>query len=496
MISDKIKNSFVLVVSYLYVLLFVYAAVSKLLDYENFQVQLGQSPLLSAFAGYVAFLVPIMEILCSILLLNVVSRRVGFYLSFALMVMFTLYIYIILNHTSFTPCSCGGILEELSWNEHIVFNLFFVLLALICIFLLHPNMFKKAFVFLGITTFLSVGLVIVLFQMSEKIIHHHNNFTRRFPHFPAVSNGEVTLSRDTYYFAGSSANSIYLGNYTYPLQVLEIDSSLRIIGTHKIKLDRMNLPFTAIQVKVQPPYFYVVDGNVPCVFRGAITDWNASYLLQGGLHFSHFQPIDSSTVAFRTILKKTKTNTLGLFNLKDTIATTFNSKLIEKQIDGVFDTDGHTLYDNEFKRLIYVYTYRNQFIVTNEKLNLLYRGNTIDTTSRAQLKVATISSTGDSKLAAPPLIVNKTAAVHKNLLFVKSNLPGKYESLVMWEKASIVDIYNLDDRSYWFSFYIYDVGNKQMRSLFVSNDKLYALIGKQLVCYDLRESITSNYRIK
>jgi len=42
------------VTAYLYVLLFVYAGISKLLDYENFTVQLGQSPLLSAYAGLIA----------------------------------------------------------------------------------------------------------------------------------------------------------------------------------------------------------------------------------------------------------------------------------------------------------------------------------------------------------------------------------------------------------------------------------------------------------
>lgn len=56
-------------ISLLYVVLFVYAAVSKLLDFENFQVQLGQSPLLSAFAGWVSWGVPITEILIAIALL-------------------------------------------------------------------------------------------------------------------------------------------------------------------------------------------------------------------------------------------------------------------------------------------------------------------------------------------------------------------------------------------------------------------------------------------
>jgi uncharacterized membrane protein YphA (DoxX/SURF4 family) len=57
-------------ICYLYVVLFVYAAVSKLLDFENFQVQLGQSPLLSAFADYIVWIVPIVEIIIALLLLS------------------------------------------------------------------------------------------------------------------------------------------------------------------------------------------------------------------------------------------------------------------------------------------------------------------------------------------------------------------------------------------------------------------------------------------
>jgi hypothetical protein len=46
----KIQNLFLEFTCLLYIILFVYAAVSKLLDFENFQAQLGQSPLLSPFA--------------------------------------------------------------------------------------------------------------------------------------------------------------------------------------------------------------------------------------------------------------------------------------------------------------------------------------------------------------------------------------------------------------------------------------------------------------
>jgi len=44
-------------IAYLFILLFVYASASKLLDFETFRIQLAQSPLLSAYAGIIAWVV-------------------------------------------------------------------------------------------------------------------------------------------------------------------------------------------------------------------------------------------------------------------------------------------------------------------------------------------------------------------------------------------------------------------------------------------------------
>src|SRR5690554_855339 len=120
-LSAPIKNNIITVICYLYVMLFVYTAVSKFLDFENFQVQLGQSPLLSAFAGWVSWGVLLIELLTAGLLMFDKTRRLGLYIALALMVMFTTYIYIILNYSDFIPCSCGGILEKMGWTEHLIF---------------------------------------------------------------------------------------------------------------------------------------------------------------------------------------------------------------------------------------------------------------------------------------------------------------------------------------------------------------------------------------
>ena len=47
--------------------------------------------------------------------------------------MFTVYIILILYFSDFVPCSCGGVLENLSWKEHVVFNVLFIMFALFSI---------------------------------------------------------------------------------------------------------------------------------------------------------------------------------------------------------------------------------------------------------------------------------------------------------------------------------------------------------------------------
>jgi len=121
-LNIKIKNAILEIICLLYVILFVYAALSKLLDFENFRVQLGQSPLLSAFAGSIAWIVPILELLIALLLVFKKYRLSGLFAAFSLMVMFTTYIYIILNYSSFVPCS----LEE-SWRKWDGRNIFFLI---------------------------------------------------------------------------------------------------------------------------------------------------------------------------------------------------------------------------------------------------------------------------------------------------------------------------------------------------------------------------------
>lgn len=116
----------------LLVLLFAYTGLSKLAEFMNFEHQLSKSPwtLLAHFSSFVAKALPIGELLIVILLVIPKTRLLGLSVSFVIMIAFTAYIGIMLISGVDLPCSCGGVIRYMPWNWHLVFNLFFTLLAL------------------------------------------------------------------------------------------------------------------------------------------------------------------------------------------------------------------------------------------------------------------------------------------------------------------------------------------------------------------------------
>jgi hypothetical protein len=133
------KNTILEIISALLVFLFVYAAVSKLLDFGRFKYQLSQSPFITSISWLVVWVIPMAELLISLFLLIRRTRPAGLYFSFFIMLLFTGYIFIMLRYSPYLPCSCGGVLSGMSWKQHFVFNLAFTGLSLAGIVLQTKN---------------------------------------------------------------------------------------------------------------------------------------------------------------------------------------------------------------------------------------------------------------------------------------------------------------------------------------------------------------------
>lgn len=120
----------------LLIVLFVYAASSKLFNYAPFRMQLGNSPLIAPYAGAIAWLAPIIELVIVLMLTVKNTRFYGLSASWVLLLIFTLYIGGMLLSGIHLPCSCGGVIQQLTWKQHLIFNLFFMALSTMGIVLL------------------------------------------------------------------------------------------------------------------------------------------------------------------------------------------------------------------------------------------------------------------------------------------------------------------------------------------------------------------------
>ena len=494
-----------LAVSLFFIILFIYAAASKMLDFENFQVQLAQSPLLSAYAGFVSYGVIILELVIVGLLCFHASRLLGLYASFAIMVAFTVYIFLILNYSDFVPCSCGGILEKLGWEEHLIFNIVCVLVAGLAVITDYPITPKASVRYVTeeewmanywqrrndqrwlvykmvMLLALPAGLMVALFFSSEHIIKKENNFTRRFLPHPIDYPKVIDLKVNSYYFAGHSGDTIFLGNKTAPLLVGKILPEYQKLEIDTLQIHEKNLPFREAVLQVLFPHYSFSDGNVPAIFEGKFPNMTPNLVMKNNAYFSKMVTVGPHLHIFRGQSTKTKENIMGLLNTANALKLSFNTEFLEKQVDGVFDTDGNFVVDPYNRKTIYTYHYRNEYRILDSTLTFAGKGKTIDTISRAQIKLVQLKDQ-KIKMSAPPLKVNENQAAYREFLFNEANLRGKFETYQMWNNNKIVDVYHYPSNTYQYSFTVPHDEENKMRSMLVTAKHFYILRGDELIRY-------------
>jgi hypothetical protein len=115
----------------LFVLLFLYTALDKLKNHAFFVGQLRHNPLLVSLAGFLSWAVPFTELVIVALLIIPSRRRLALLLSGVLMLIFTTYVAYMLFSGSELPCTCGGIISDLTWKQHLFVNTLFTIAAFI-----------------------------------------------------------------------------------------------------------------------------------------------------------------------------------------------------------------------------------------------------------------------------------------------------------------------------------------------------------------------------
>ena len=122
----------------LLIILFSYTAISKIMAFRVFHSQLAMQPFPRWSVWPLTLLIPTTELATTILLLVRQARPWGLYASAILMAGFTTYMGVVVAGIfEKTPCSCGGVLQQMGFETHLIFNIFFLTISVIGIYIIH-----------------------------------------------------------------------------------------------------------------------------------------------------------------------------------------------------------------------------------------------------------------------------------------------------------------------------------------------------------------------
>ena len=130
-------HPFIIIVSGLLSILWIYSSLSKLIAMQRFK----QAMLTQVFPRWMGkiltYLLPVGELAIVGLLVFDQTRLLGMYVSFFLMGLFTLYVGGAVFHIyERYPCACGGLFGRLGWRKHFKVNICLTLVALVGVLLM------------------------------------------------------------------------------------------------------------------------------------------------------------------------------------------------------------------------------------------------------------------------------------------------------------------------------------------------------------------------
>jgi putative oxidoreductase len=118
------------------VLMWCYAALSKIIDYDKARSEMLAQVFPIWISEILLWAVPAAELLTAALIVYSGTRIAGLRISLGLLTCFTLYIGLVVTGIfGRIPCSCGGIMEGMTWGQHMAFNLFFIATTISALYL-------------------------------------------------------------------------------------------------------------------------------------------------------------------------------------------------------------------------------------------------------------------------------------------------------------------------------------------------------------------------
>ncbi len=316
-----------------------------------------------------------------------------------------------------------------------------------------------------------VGVLWISNLLKVKWNHRPGSFVRLTRSHLATPEDTIQLSGPSFSIIGYDSSGLFLidraTSIVYALDNLR-NSVAKLIPTTALPNSQVSM----------------VDGQINIANDSIVYQYQAnrlqSYTTPGIL--TAFVPMTHDAAAIRIINPKTKLTQLGRMSFTE------DSTLISKDYpqpgsDSVFSVDGMLGFSKTFKRIIYVHYYKNEILHLDTMLRLSFKSKTIDTTSIARIQVARIRN--KIVMANPPPIVNKRICIDGSFLYIQSAVLAINEVPSQAMNNSTIDVYNLRDGQYMYSFYLQHLNGVPLSQFTIHDKFLYALHRDQLIRYHI-----------
>lgn len=141
-------SSYIIFVSTVFVVLFGYTGFTKLITVRVFAGTMWDVVFMRPYIPFLMYFVPLFELFIAALLCRSVltikntiisTRKIGIYLSTFLMFAFSVYVGAMLLLYKDLPCGCGGAVNWLTWQQHLLLNIGLFTLGVVAIIVMKKN---------------------------------------------------------------------------------------------------------------------------------------------------------------------------------------------------------------------------------------------------------------------------------------------------------------------------------------------------------------------
>ena len=319
-----------------------------------------------------------------------------------------------------------------------------------------------------------IVVVMVVFQATVGKSISKNGFTRRITPGRFVLQETYPLPNNTFYLAGVTSSSVFLGNYSDPETLWVFKRDLQGVREEILHIPQdRHLAWKVLKTLITDGKAYVAEGITPAILVADTATFDFKQQLSVTEKFDYLIPVENSKFCWRSFDNRGRSWLLRKGN---------KSYRLQNGPEAIFSVSGLLDFDSFSRTIVYLYNYTNQFICLDTNLIIRNIGHTIDTITHPNLQIEVLNHQSKQMLTAPAIIVNKHAAVDKGKLYIHSLRKADNELFLDFRSRTVVDVYDTQTATYQGSGYL-KTPTKEVLDLKVSGNQLYCLTKSVLQVY-------------